>query len=79
MMQVHLAERLTAFKKSPYRRITVGDTAWRYRTGGASTAPPVLLLPGGALVPDPFFIVFDALGQRYRGIAPASLAGPHNG
>ena len=31
----------------------------------------MLLLPGGTLVPDPCFIVLDALGQRYRVIAPA--------
>ena len=67
-----LAERLTAFKhEHPYREITVGYTAWRYRTGGVLAAPAVLLLPGGTLVPDPFFIVLDALGQRYRVIAPA--------
>jgi hypothetical protein len=29
---------------------------------------------GGTLVPDPFFIVFGALGQPCRGIAPASPA-----
>ena len=41
-----LAERLTAFKEEhPYREITVGDTAWRYRTGGVLAAPAVLLLP----------------------------------
>jgi hypothetical protein len=52
MMQVDLAERLAAFKvEHPYREVTVGDTAWQYRTGGASTAPAVLFLPGGALVP----------------------------
>jgi pimeloyl-ACP methyl ester carboxylesterase len=72
MMLVDLAERLTAFKEEhPYRAVTVGDTAWRYRTGGVLAAPAVLLLPGGTLVPEPFFIVLDALGQRYRVIAPA--------
>src|SRR4249919_3728715 len=72
MMYVDLAERLAGFKEEhPYRKITVGDTAWRYRTAGPLAAPAVLLLPGGTLVPDPFFIVLDALGQRYRVIAPA--------
>jgi pimeloyl-ACP methyl ester carboxylesterase len=72
MMSVDLAERLTAFKEEhPYRAVTVGDTTWRYRTGGVLAAPAVLLLPGGTLVPEPFFIVLDALGQRYRVIAPA--------
>jgi hypothetical protein len=72
MVQVDLAERLTAFKSQyPYREITVGGTVWWYRTDGALAAPAVLLLPGGTLVPEPLFLVLDALGQRYRVLAPA--------
>lgn len=72
MMLVDLAERLTAFKEEhPCRAVTVGDTAWRYRMGGVLAASAVLLLPGGTLVPEPFLIALDALGQRCRVIAPA--------
>jgi hypothetical protein len=67
-----LAERLTLFRRDyPYRDITVRGTPWRYRMGGVPDGPTVLLLPGATMVPDPFFLVIEALGQRYRMIAAA--------
>ena len=76
-----LAERLTLFRRDyPYRDITVRGTPWRYRMGGVPDGPTVLLLPGATMVPDPFLLVIEALGQRYRTIAaayPPNKPGPH--
>jgi pimeloyl-ACP methyl ester carboxylesterase len=67
-----LAERLTFFQHDyPYSEITMCGTPWRYRVGGVPDGPIVLLLPGATMVPDPFFLVIGALGQRYRVIAVA--------
>lgn len=55
----------------PYREIVVAGTPWCYRTGGVRDGPALLLLAGGTVVPDPFFLVIETLGRRYRIIAPA--------
>src|SRR5512133_1194121 len=69
---MELSDRLAVFHHDyPYREIVVAGTPWRYRRGGAPDGPALLLLAGGTLVPDPFFLVIEALGRRYRIIAPA--------
>jgi len=69
---VDLTDRLAAFRRSyPYRETAVDGVVWRYRLGGVRNAPSVLLLPGGTLMPDPFFVVIEELGRRYQVIAAA--------
>lgn len=69
---VDLTGGLATFRRSyPYREIALDGVVWRYRVGGVRNAPSVLLLPGGTLVPDPFFVVIEELGRRYQVIAAA--------
>jgi hypothetical protein len=67
-----LGDQFPAFRHDyPYRQIFYRSMVWRYRTGGAADRPTVLVLPGATLVPDPLFVVVQALGRQYRVIAPA--------
>src|SRR5512133_3794772 len=67
-----LADRFAAFRHDyPYRETSCRGMVWRYRAGGTADRPTVLVLPGATLVPDPLFVVVQALGRRHRVIAPA--------
>jgi maspardin len=67
-----LADRFAAFRHDyPYRETSCRGLVWRYRAGGTADRPTVLVLPGATLVPDPLFVVVQALGRRHRVIAPA--------
>ena len=67
-----LADRFTTFRHDyPYRETSCRGSLWRYRAGGAPDHPTVLVLPGATLVPDPLFVVVQALGRQHRVIAPA--------
>lgn len=67
-----LSTQFAAFQRDyPYHEVRYGGQLWRYRLGGRSDGPPVLVLAGATMVPDPLFAVISALGARYRVIAPA--------
>jgi pimeloyl-ACP methyl ester carboxylesterase len=67
-----LADRFTAFRHDyPYRETSCWGSVGRYRAGGAADRSTALELPGATIVPDPLFVVVQALGRRHRVIAPA--------
>lgn len=61
----------------PYRETFCDGRRWRYRVGGTPGGPPVLVLAGATMVPDPLFVIIADLGQRYRVIAPAYPPATH--
>lgn len=72
----NLRRRLDAFRRShPYHEVQAADTRWRYVVGGQGERM-LLLLPGGTLVPDTYFVILEALERDYRVIVPAYPAVP---
>lgn len=66
-----LQVRLGAFHAThPYRDLEVGRAKWHYMAGGHGERT-LLLLPGGAMVPDQYFELISALEAEYRVIALA--------
>ncbi len=71
-----LSRHLDSFRRThPYHEIQVAGTTWRYVVGGQGKRT-LLLLPGGSLVPDMFFVLLEALERDYRVIVPAYPAIP---
>ncbi len=71
-----LSRRLDSFRRThPYKEIQVEGRRWRYVVGGQGKRT-LLLLPGGTLVPDTYFILLEALERDYRVIVPAYAAVP---
>jgi pimeloyl-ACP methyl ester carboxylesterase len=71
-----LSRRLDSFRRThPYHEIEVEGRRWRYVVGGQGEQA-LLLLPGGTLVPDTYFILFEALERSSRVIVPAYAAVP---
>jgi pimeloyl-ACP methyl ester carboxylesterase len=67
----YLQAQLEAFRAThPYRVLEVGSIRWRYMIGGQGSST-LLLLPGGAMVPDQYFELLAALETQYHTIAPA--------
>ena len=73
---LNLSRRLEGFRRMhPYKEIQVEGRRWRYVVGGQGERT-LLLLPGGTLVPDMYFILLEALERDYRVIVPAYAAVP---
>jgi maspardin len=71
-----LSHRLENFRRiHPYKEIGVEGQRWRYVVGGQGERT-LLLLPGGTLVPDTYFILLEALEPDYHVIVPAYAAVP---
>jgi pimeloyl-ACP methyl ester carboxylesterase len=71
-----LSYRLESFRRThPYKQIQVEGRKWRYIVGGQGERT-LLLLPGGTLVPDTYFVLLEDLEQVYRVIVPAYAAVP---
>ena len=71
-----LSQRLESFRRThPYKEIQVEGKRWRYVVGGQGERT-LLLLPGGTLVPDTYFILLEVLEHDYRVIVPAYAAVP---
>ncbi|HEX9133701.1 MAG TPA: alpha/beta hydrolase [Ktedonobacteraceae bacterium] len=71
-----LSRRLDIFRRThPYKEIQVEGRRWRYVVGGQGEQT-LLLLPGGTLVPDTYFMLLEALEHDYRVIVPAYAAVP---
>ena len=71
-----LRSRLDSFRRAhPYKEIQVEGRRWRYIVGGQGERT-LLLLPGGTLVPDTYFILLEALEHDCRVIVPAYAAVP---
>jgi pimeloyl-ACP methyl ester carboxylesterase len=71
-----LKQRLAAFHRThPYKEIQVAGRQWRYVVGGQGERM-LLLLPGGTLVPDTYFVILEALERSSRVIVPAYAAVP---
>ncbi len=71
-----LSRRLDSFRRThPYHEIEVEGRRWRYVVGGQGEQT-LLLLPGGTLVPDTYFILLEALERSSRVIVPAYAAVP---
>jgi hypothetical protein len=67
----YLQAQLETFRAThPYRELAVRSIRWRYMVGGQGSST-LLLLPGGAMVPDQYFELMTALETQYRTIAPA--------
>ena len=73
---LHLSRRLESYRRThPYKEIQVEGRQWRYVVGGQGERT-LLLLPGGTLVPDTYFILLEALEHDYHVIVPAYAAVP---
>lgn len=73
-----LSTQFEAFRRDyVYSETSCEGRRWRYRVGGTSGGPPVLVLTGATTVPDPLFVIIADLGRRYRVIAPAYPAATH--
>lgn len=71
-----LRQRLDRFRRThPYKEIQVEGRRWCYVVGGQGERT-LLLLPGGTLVPDTYFMLLEALEHDYRVIVPAYAAVP---
>lgn len=71
-----LSRRLESFRRThPYKEIQAAGRRWRYVVGGQGERS-LLLLPGGTLVPDTYFILLESLEHDYRVIVPAYAAVP---
>jgi pimeloyl-ACP methyl ester carboxylesterase len=71
-----LSRRLESFRRMhPYKEVQVEGRRWRYVVGGRGERT-LLLLPGGTLVPDTYFILLEALERDYHVIVPAYAAVP---
>lgn len=71
-----LSRRLESFRRThPYKEIQVEGRQWRYVVGGQGERT-LLLLPGGTLVPDTYFMFLEDLEYSSRVIVPAYAAVP---
>ncbi len=76
VVALDLSRRLDSFRRThPYKEIQVEGRRWRYVVGGQGERT-LLLLPGGTLVPDTYFILLEALEHDYHVIVPAYAAVP---
>jgi pimeloyl-ACP methyl ester carboxylesterase len=73
---LELSRRLESFRRiHPYKAIQVEGRQWRYVLGGQGERT-LLLLPGGTLVPDTYFMLLEDLELSSRVIVPAYATVP---